>query len=598
MKAERIRAAVVGGVLLVLLAALALRLYRLQVVEADGWRAIARKQQQPLREVAAYRGAIVSRDGEVLAGSVRARSACAEPYRMGRVERQGKAIRQLPPTPADWAEAARAIAAALNWGPAREERLRAVFSDPRFARFRWIERRLDDERARRLLEEGVRGVFFRDEYRRVYPAGGLAAQVVGLVSDTRADGELRGLSGVEAMLERELAGVKGLREVLRDGTSRGELLETGRFELPPEDGATVTLTIDAEIQRICEEAAARAAAEWKPAGIAIVALDPRDGRIQALASWPTFHPEARHVAPPPEALRNRTIQDTFEPGSILKPLIAAFAVERRAVSPEQSFDCTSPARFGARRVEDVHSHGTLAFPDVIAQSSNVGMARIAMALGPEGLVAALERCGFGARTGIGLAGEERGQTTPLADWSYHSTISVAQGYELAVTPLQMASAFAALANGGVRMRPQLVERIVDGRGRVVRELRPEEAARIVSAEVACEIMVPALVRVVEEGTGKRARLERWTVAGKTGTAKKVIPGRGYVAGRYRSSFCCFAPAEDPRIVLLVMVDDPASNGPVPYGGTVAAPIAKEILERALPYLRAPVKAAAPPAEER
>jgi cell division protein FtsI/penicillin-binding protein 2 len=419
---------------------------------------------------------------------------------------------------------------------------------------------------------------------------------------------------MEAVLDKTLAGVKGVRETTLDG-ARGALLETGRVELAPEDGAAVTLTIDANIQRFAQDAIARGGAEWQPDGIAAVVLRPSDGRILALASWPTYDAEAPPALKPAELaaldrakrdgdplpaalaersaevqtrLRNRAIMDTFEPGSILKPLIASYAIEKHAVSPTQVFDCSSPAKFGARTVRDVHNLGSaVPFPEVIAHSSNVGMSRIELALGGASTVELFQRCGFARRTGLGLPLEEAGITPSLKWWKPDWTgVSVAQGYELMVTPVQIASAFAALGNRGVRMRPQLVERVEDPRGRPLRAFQAEEAARIVDGEVAQGVMLPALMKVVEEGTGKKARMEKWTVGGKTGTAMKVV-GRGYKVGHYRSSFVALAPIEKPEVLVCIMTDDPKAHGGVPYGGTVSAPIAKEILEKTLPYLKVP-----------
>jgi cell division protein FtsI/penicillin-binding protein 2 len=457
---------------------------------------------------------------------------------------------------------------------------------PEHAKFCWIERRLDEKRAAALDAAQVEGVSFKTEYRRVYPLGSLAAHIIGFVGLDK-EGDLYGMTGMEAVLDKTLRGVKGVRELVRDGARR-TLLEEGRLEVPPIEGATVTLTIDPYVQQVCEEAVARAAEEWTPQGMAFVVLKPLDGRILALGSWPTYDPDTREGITP-ESLRDRAISDTFEPGSIMKPLTAGYAIQEHAISPTQHFDCSSPWTYRARHVTDVHNLGSdVPFMDVIAHSSNIGMSKIALALDGPKIVELLGKCGFGRKTGLGLPLEESGYTTPLDRWSYHSTISVAQGYELSVTPVQMASAFAALANGGVRMRPQLVERVEDAQGHVLRSFQPEAVERIVDAHVATDIMVPAMERVVEEGTAKSARLEKWTVAGKTGTAMKVV-GRGYQRGHYRASFCGFAPAERPEVLVVVMTDDPHSRKPgvIPYGGTVSAPVVKEILEQILPHLRVP-----------
>jgi cell division protein FtsI (penicillin-binding protein 3) len=609
-KAWKLRGCLAAAALLALLGGLAWRLRALQVVEAAHWRAVAERQQRPIRTIPAHRGTILSRDGTPLAVSIGVRSAYAEPWNMGRVE--GK--RRLPATPEDIAARGHAIAAALGYDREREEKLVARLLRPSSSRFCWIERRLDDARAARLEEAAIPGTGFKNEYRRVYPDGTLAPHIIGFVG-LGGDGDLYGLTGLEAVLEKTLAGVDGLREYVRMGADRHvapnvgrdrAILEEGRVELAPEDGANVTLTIDANIQRVCRDAAARAGALWQPEGIAVVVIRPEDGRILALVSWPgydaerpPFVSEAELQALPPEEairrrgevesrLRNRPIMDSFEPGSILKPLVASYAVAKGAVTPTELFDCTSPAHFGARRVTDVHNLGpAVPFSEVISKSSNIGMSRIALALGPDGLAEVVRKCGFGRRTGLGLPLEEPGDTRQVEHRKGQpTTISVAQGYGLMVTPVQMASAFAALGNHGVRMRPQLIERIEDARGRLVRSFKPEEEDRIVDGAIADQVMLPALMKVVEEGTGKNARLEKWTVGGKTGTAMKVI-GRGYRVGHYRSSFCCLAPLERPEVCVLVMTDEPKPRGGTPYGGTVSAPIAREILERILPYLRVP-----------
>ncbi|RME71016.1 MAG: penicillin-binding protein 2, partial [Planctomycetota bacterium] len=443
-----------------LFGALALRLVRLQVTHADRWRSLAVRQQQPLRSVPAYRGDIRTADGAVLARSVRARSAFCEPRHMGR--RIGG--KRRPPTLEDLRERARQIATALRWPPEREHALFERLRNPARAAFCWIARRLDERAALRLERARIPGVGFKNEYRREYPSGRLAAQLIGF---TRLDahGEIHGATGVERAYDRLLAGVAGLRETVRDG--RGDaLLHEGHLISPPEDGATVVLTIDSYIQGVTEEAIARCAERWEPEGIAALVLRPADGRVLAMASWPGFDPaDLRGLTP--EQSRNRTIMDTFEPGSIMKPLVAAAALEAGAVHRHQMFSCPSPWRYRGRTIRDVHALGRLDLAGVLVHSSNVGMAQVGLALGPAGMIDLLRRAGFGRRTGVGLPLEEPGRITPPERWSYYSTTSVAMGYELAVTPLQIASAFAALAADGVRYRPQIVERVTDADGRTV-----------------------------------------------------------------------------------------------------------------------------------
>lgn len=580
----RVRAKVVAGVLIAVFAFLAYRLYHHQVAHADLWRGRAEKQQRPLRAVEAYRGDIRSADGVILARSVRVRSAFAQPRFMGAKRGREK------PTAEDLAAAARAIAQALGYDRAKEQTLLRRFLDeegePRG--FVWIERRMDPERAERLATAKVRSVSFKNEYRREYPSGSLAAHLLGLVK-LDDEGELVGLTGVEKLFDAELRGQEGLREVIRDA-SGGFIMDEGVLTVPPEDGATVTLTIDSVIQGYVERALGKCAEEWKPAGISATVIDPRTGRILAVASWPTYDPNLLKDLDP-EKLRFRPLMDTFEPGSIVKPLIVAAGLEVGAITSTSTFDCSSPRRVGGRTVKDNHpKNGVQHLRAILAYSLNCGMVQIAALIGPQNLHAALTRSGFGQPTGLGLPLEEKGTIPPLtrwlARWGYHSTVSVAQGYEMAVTQVQIASAFASLGNDGVRMKTALIARVEDARGTCVRAFVPTAAARVVEPRVLRDVIVPALGDAVEIGTAKRAKLEHWTIGGKTGTAKKQI-GRGYSDTRNRSSFLALAPLERPAVLVAVTVDDPRSKGGDPSGGMVAAPVVRDILADTLPYLRVP-----------
>ncbi|HVY62357.1 MAG TPA: penicillin-binding protein 2 [Planctomycetota bacterium] len=579
----RRRAWIVAGAILAIYAALSARLYEHQVAHADHWRGLAVQQQRPIREVMAYRGDIVDSRGVVLARSVRVKSAFAEPRFMG--AKRGKE----PATAADLAAAAHAIAQALGYDEGRERLLLSRFTNAegKPLGFCWIERRMADERAERLRAARVPGVSFKDEYRREYPQGSLCSHIVGLVA-LDDQGDLKGLSGVEQAFDRELTGVNGLREVVRDAAG-GSLLDEGALEVPPEDGATIVLTIDTEIQRIVEREVAKAGAEWSPEGILVTVLRPKDGKILAMASWPTYDPGTLKGLSP-EALRFRPLLDTYEPGSIVKPLIVATGLETGAFGPTKTFDTTSPRHVGPRVVKDSHPKpGLHTLREILAYSLNCGMVQVGDLIGPRGLRAMLERCGFGRPTGIGVI-EQHGTIPPLSRWlsrwGFHSTVSVSQGYEMAVTQLQIASAFASLGNGGVRMQPLLLERIEDAHGTVVKQSEPQVAAKICSPEVLKGTVLPALEDAVQIGTARRAALPEWRLGGKTGTAKKQV-GRGYSSTRNRSSFFCLAPIDDPQLFVGVTVDDPKSKGGDPSGGIVSAPVVKGILQDVLPYLRVP-----------
>jgi cell division protein FtsI (penicillin-binding protein 3) len=343
--ARRSRLAAWGllAVLWLILCALGVRLTKLQVARADRWRALAIRQQQPMRSVPAYRGDIRTADGAVLARSVRALSAFCEPRHMG--QREGRKL--LPPTAEDLRARAREIAGALGWDATREHALYERLSNPARQAFCWIARRLDEHAAARLEAAGIRGVGFKPEYRREYPCGPLAAHLIGFTR-LDGDGEIRGATGVERTLDEALAGIPGMRETVRDGRG-GQLMHEGHLIAPPEDGATVVLTIDSHIQRIAERAAARCAERWKPKGIAVVVLRPQDGRLLALGSWPAFDPSDLSTLRPEQG-RNRAVMDTVEPGSIMKPLVvgASRAPAHGATAAARSATSTATGRSTSR----------------------------------------------------------------------------------------------------------------------------------------------------------------------------------------------------------------------------------------------------------
>lgn len=508
------------------------------------------------------RGPITDRAGVLLAGSADAKSIYADPALLEREDRSGAALRSV----------ARALG--LDAGAVRKKLARG-------SRFVFLARRVSPSQAgaveRLVKERGLRGIAVIQETRRYYPKVELAGQVLGLVGD---DGN--GLEGVELALDDLLAGSPARVPSLRDGAGR-TVLAGGASAAHEREGARVELTLDQGLQLATERALARAAGAARAAGGMAVALDPSTGEVLALASWPAANANAPRRLP---ELRNRAVSDAFEPGSTVKAFSIAGALDRGAITPLDAIDCGNGSlAIGGHVIHDHEPMGWTGASRILVASSNIGAARIAARLGKQGLSETLLAFGFGERTGIGLSGEARGSVPfPGADIAL-ATQSFGQG--LTATPLQITAAMAALANGGVLLRPQLVRRVVDpATGEVLDEARPDVVRRAVSERTAATL-ARWLTAAVEDpkGTGKRARVDGWRVAGKTGTAQKADPvSGGYSADRRFSSFVGFAPADAPRIAIGVFVDEP--RGAV-YGGEVAAPAFAEIAEYAMKMMGVP-----------
>jgi len=352
----------------------------------------------------------------------------------------------------------------------------------------------------------------------------------------------------------------------------------------PLDGNDVVLTIDSVVQFIAERALAKAVAKYHAAAGTVIVMDPADGSVLAMASQPTFDPN--HYGDfEPASWRNRTVQDMYEPGSTFKIVTASAALEEGVVTPSQIVDCGN----GAIQIANVQIHehggnhyGLITFEDVMVHSSNVGTVKVGLNLGPERFYRYIRRFGFGERTGIPLPGEAGGLVRRTDKWSQLSNASMSIGQEIGVTPLQVVRAAAAIANGGIRVEPRLIERVVDAGGRVIDRPAHPAPLRIISEKTAA-VLNEILKAVVARGTGQPAALAEHIVAGKTGTAQKAGRG-GYSADRFVASFVGYVPADRPKLVILVVVDEPRG---AQYGGTVAAPVFKEIAEASLRYLGVP-----------
>jgi cell division protein FtsI/penicillin-binding protein 2 len=451
-------------------------------------------------------------------------------------------------------------------------------------RFLWVKRRVTEDEARsvRDLKWPADWVGFRFEQRRCYPCGALASHVLG-VRDI--DGNAR--DGIEKLFDPVLRGKTGFQITARD--ARGKIMaiydDLSRRAQP---GSSVVLTIDTVIQTYVEEVLDAVMADWSPTSATAIVMNPRTGEVLALANRPTFDPENPGSATS-EAWVNRAVSDSYEPGSTFKPFIVAAAIDWELVVPEELIDCHQGVyRMGPRVLHSHHRHGELSVTDIIVKSDNIGMAIIGERMTNPGLLHAVQSFGFGRVTGIELPGEASGHVRPLRQWTpFYSTGSVPMGHELAVTPIQLITAFCTIANGGERLRPRIVRAIVspDGSGAQVFN-HAETAGRAIRAETARQMIDPILTGVVDRGTGRRSQLPGYAVFGKTGTAQKQLNRRGYARGRHVSSFVAGAPASDPAVVAILVVNDP-SKGKEHYGGEVAAPPVREILRRTLAYLDIP-----------
>jgi len=538
----------------------AARLYCIQVLDHERYLALARRQQITYEVIPARRGTIYDRKFRKLALSREVASCFVSP---AEVE--------------DPAEVSRALARVLGLDA---ERLRRRIEEHRQRQFLWVKRHLNDLEAARLRALDLKGVHFRTEPQRVYPAARLASHIVGF---TDIDG--RGLEGIERRFDKVLAGRPGRRVLYRDGRRRTRPAGP-HSEQPAQDGYDLVLTIDVAVQGIVEDELDRIMERWRPRAATIIVMDVSTGEILALGNRPTFDPN-RPGRFPPEARLNRAVACTFEPGSVFKPFVLAGALEAGLVSLDEEIFCHlgyyKPAR--GRGLHDHKPFGWLTVHDIVVKSSNIGMALIGEMMGAERLYRTARAFGFGRPTGVELPGEVAGTLHPLSRWNPTSVTRVPMGHEVSLTAVQLVTAFNAIANDGVWVAPRVVKAVVDSERRRARRLPRPLPRRVLTAEVARTMLTEVLADVVREGTGRRARLTTYEVAGKTGTAQKLLEGR-YSHSRFVSSFVCAAPVEHPRITVLVTVDEPTA-GPSYYGGTVAAPSAARVVEDTLLYLGVP-----------
>ncbi|MEK7731369.1 MAG: penicillin-binding protein 2, partial [Planctomycetota bacterium] len=399
-----------------------------------------------------------------------------------------------------------------------------------------------------------------------------------------------GLEGIEAAFDSHLRGKDGWQGTIHDARRRA-LRSSDEEMIPPTDGGHVVLTIDAEIQRMAEQALAESVTRVEAeSGIAIV-MSSRTGEILAMACYPTFDPNDPGSVST-DVRRNRSVTDPVEPGSTFKPFIVCGALDGSHISATELIDCHMGTRtIGSRTITDVKPHGMMDVKGIITHSSNIGMSMIAERMGNPALHNTLRRFGFGTKTGIECPGEAEGRVYPLKRWSKLSTASVGMGYEVLVSPLQLINGFATIINDGVMLRPRIVKRLLGPGGEAVGDSDSPSAGRrigrVVSSRIARYVTEELLVSVVENGSGRGAKLEHYRVLGKTGTTKLIYRnGKDYEPGAYLGTFVGAAPVERPALVALVMIRRPNPRVAY-YGSAIAAPAVGEILGQALPYLGVP-----------
>ncbi len=564
----RVRVHLVAGLITLLLAGVVWRAYGLQIADADHYRALAQRQHFKTIEVPGARGPIYDVQGRELAVSVEVDSVVADP----------RAVVDVTGT-------AGALADVLGL-PAAE--LEAKLASRR--RFVWIERHVSPPEAAAVRALDLPGIDLRAEPRRFYPGRGLACSVLGF-----ADLDGRGVDGVEASLDELLSGKRERMDALRD--ARGRMLLAG--SPAPEPGTSVTLTLDRSIQSFTERALAEAVTINKARAGSAVVLDVATGEVLAMANLPAWDPNDPGTLNERKA-RNRAVTDAYEIGSGMKVFGIAAALDAGVVRPDTWIDTEGgELRIGRKVIRDTHHDDMLDIGGILKRSSNVGAVRVAMRLGPDKLHAALRAFGFGSPTDIELPGERAGLVRPPERWGKLGLATIAFGYGMTSTPLQVTAALAAIGNHGIYHEPRIVKRVVSATGETVYEHRPA-GRRVLSAATADEVnrmLGHVFDKGKQAGTARDVDVPGYRAGGKTGTARKVDPGTGtYSSDRYMSSFIGLAPLEAPRIAVLVLIDEP--RGEHYYGGQVAGPAFGVIVSQTLRYLGVPAQEEPPPEDDK
>ncbi|MGD0337314.1 MAG: penicillin-binding transpeptidase domain-containing protein [Bacteroidota bacterium] len=535
-------------ILLVFLVIVLARLVKIQVLDSSKYQEIAKRQYEVKVSIPAIRGGIYDRNGNVLVSNTRMVSYAADPKIIG-----------------DDINHVAEVFAGVFQKPASVY-INKLQTPKRFV---WLERRVPPNQARRIAIDEIEGVVELDEPQRLYHYDDLAGQILGVTNIDNV-----GLSGIELQFDKVLKGTDGFVIMQRDGLGR-KRPSVDYPRIDPIDGNNVTLTIDFTFQSVVQEELKRGVEANNANGGIAVMLQPKTGEVLAMATYPAVKPNDISEEDT-NKIRNRPLTDMFEPGSTFKIVVASAALEEKLHRPADRINAEGGVyKTSGRTIRDTHGYRMLTFQEGMEYSSNIVMAKISDDVGSEKLFRYARDFGFGIPTGIELPGEIGGQLKKPAQWSKTTLNTMAYGYEVGVTPIQIASAYAAVANGGELMKPFIIRKAADKNGNVLFERTPEKIRKVISQETA-QTLTSFFEGVVERGTGKDVKINGVRIAGKTGTASKLGPG-GYSKDDYVASFVGFFPVEDPQVVLLVMIDRPHSGQY--YGGMVSGPVFRAIAER-------------------
>lgn len=527
-------------------------IFYIQIFRSSYLSNLAQRQHEHLKSIDPKRGTIYDRNLRPLAINLPVYSVYANPRRLNKLVNKDEIISDL--------------AKILKMD---EKQLRQKVSRDKY--FVWVTRMLPQSTYEAIKAKHFPGIGFIKESKRYYPNRYLAAHLVGFAGVDNI-----GLEGLERDYNKYLMGKPGSSIILRDARQR-EIME--RDYQPPVDGFDLVLTIDETIQYLAEQALDKMYHKYNAKGGSIIVMDPKTGEILAFANRPTYDLE-KPGSSRPEDRTNRAIVYTFEPGSVFKIIAAAAGMQEKVVSENDIIFCEHGAYKIANHIlHDHHPSGNLTFKEVIEQSSNIGTVKVAQRLGAQRMYNYAHRFRFGIKTGIDLPGEAKGYLKTVPNWSKNTIGAIPIGQEVTVTALQLVAAMSAVANNGIYMQPHVVKHIKDSQGEIIEEHKPKILDRIMTEEIAKRLHV-ILQGVVDNGTGKKAQISGVSVAGKTGTAQKVVGGK-YSHSNFYATFIGFAPVENPRLACVVVFDEPH---PVYYGGLVSAPVFKEVVENSLRYL--------------